>query len=370
MAEMGYPYSGGVFGQDPQAVRKQQLSSLLFGLGAGLIGDRGMASGIGKGALFGNELAQQAQENELKRMLFGLQQREAELNQGKFGLMQNQDTREEKKLQYDLSKIEAPKIDDIYDPATGRKRRGYFNSQGQWTDIGGVASPDEGGNTSPYYTPVYTGQGVNAFNNRTGGIGPALGQPLGQPILRTSDDPAIRGAVAGAENLAKAPTSSTAQDELILGDKAASSAENAIGILSSIITKDPQTGKSQNDTAFEGGLANWRALGTTFVPGKYRGADDLIDMENKLTGTALEQMRAVFGANPTEGERKILIDLQGAVNLKANQREEIIKRGIELMKARRRQTVGRMEKIRSGKFFNPTAAPPSIDDLLNKYGGP
>jgi hypothetical protein len=50
------------------------------------------------------------------------------------------------------------------------------------------------------------------------------------------------------------------------------------------------------------------------------------DLENIVLGTALTQLKAIFGAAPTEGERKILIDVQGSINKPANTRKAIWQR--------------------------------------------
>jgi hypothetical protein len=35
------------------------------------------------------------------------------------------------------------------------------------------------------------------------------------------------------------------------------------------------------------------------------------ELDKTVIGSALTQMKTIFGANPTEGERKILLDMQG-----------------------------------------------------------
>lgn len=57
-----------------------------------------------------------------------------------------------------------------------------------------------GGQRSPYFTPVYTPEGVGAFDNRTGVFTRETG---GQGVVKTADDPVTRGNVAEAEQYGK-----------------------------------------------------------------------------------------------------------------------------------------------------------------------
>ena len=147
------------------------------------------------------------------------------------------------------------------------------------------------------------------------------------------------------------PLSATAQKELFEADDVANSARNAIDILQSIIKKDPKTGLSQNDAAYEGGTANVRRIGMSFIPGQYESENATVDLQNKVTGQALESLRAIFGGMPTEGERKILIELQGSVNQKASQREAIFKRAIDLAEKRMKFSQDKAKKLREGSYF-------------------
>ena len=176
-----------------------------------------------------------------------------------------------------------------------------------------------------------------------------LGPNGAKPVLGPDGKPL--GPKKGA-----APLSATAQKELFEADDVANSAQNAIGILQSIIAKDPKTGKSQNDAAYEGGTANVRRIGMSFVPGSYEGESASVDLQNKVTGQALENLKAIFGGMPTEGERKILLDMQGSLNQKAPQREAIFKRAIELAKRRQAINQDKAKRLREGTYFGSGVA--------------
>lgn len=148
-----------------------------------------------------------------------------------------------------------------------------------------------------------------------------------------------------------AAMSASAQKELFEADDVANSAKNAIDILNSIIAQDPVSKKSQNDLAFEGGTAGFRKGVMGFVPGEYEGENASVDLQNKVTGQALESLRAIFGGMPTEGERKILIELQGSINQKASQRELIFKRAIGLAEKRMKFAQEKAKSLREGTYF-------------------
>lgn len=87
-------------------------------------------------------------------------------------------------------------------PATGKPEQFIVDDNGtvKWLGIPPVPGADGSGERSPYHTAVYTGEGIYDFNNRTGVTQPSPGGP---GILKTTDNPAVRGAVSGAEEGAK-----------------------------------------------------------------------------------------------------------------------------------------------------------------------
>lgn len=180
--------------------------------------------------------------------------------------------------------------------------------------------------------------------------------PVGYRLKPDGSMEPIPGGPADQKLNAQRPLSATAQKELFEADDVANSAKNAIDILQSIIAKDPKTKMSQNDLAYEGGTANMRRIGMSFVPGQYESENATVDLQNKVTGQALENLRAIFGGMPTEGERKILIELQGSVNQKASQREAIFKRAIDLAQKRMAFAQDKAKKLRGGTYFGAGVA--------------
>ncbi len=76
-------------------------------------------------------------------------------------------------------------------------------------------------------------------------------------------------------------------------------------------------------------------------------------LENLSTGNALEQLKAVFGAAPTEGERKILLDIQGAVNQPDHVRQDIYRRAQAAAERRLAFNEQRANELRGGTFYQP-----------------
>jgi hypothetical protein len=78
-----------------------------------------------------------------------------------------------------------------------------------------------------------------------------------------------------------------------------------------------------------------------------------IDFDNAVVGQALGQLKATFGGNPTEGERKILLDLQGASGKPAAVRNEILQRARVAAENRLRLNEQRSQELRGGTFYKP-----------------
>lgn len=75
------------------------------------------------------------------------------------------------------------------------------------------------------------------------------------------------------------------------------------------------------------------------------------DLTNLVTGNALQQLKAVFGGNPTEGERAILLDLQGSASLPDAARQKIYDRAIEMANRRLQFNQQRANELRGGTYY-------------------
>ncbi len=149
-----------------------------------------------------------------------------------------------------------------------------------------------------------------------------------------------------AEGKAKAtPLSAAAQKEVFESDEITQASKNAIGML--------QEAKKLNSQAYSGYGAKARAVIRSNLPGEDAGANATVDLDNLMTGQALESLKATFGGMPTEGERKILLDIQASADKTPKQRESILQRAIEAAERRVQFNEKKSGSLRDGTYFSP-----------------
>ncbi len=76
------------------------------------------------------------------------------------------------------------------------------------------------------------------------------------------------------------------------------------------------------------------------------------EMENLLSSGAVEKLKASFGGNPTEGERAILLSLEGLESKSKEERAKIMKNTYIKLKAVRAARQKRLNEISSGFYRN------------------
>jgi len=126
-----------------------------------------------------------------------------------------------------------------------------------------------------------------------------------------------------------------------------------------------------NDQAYEGSLSGARKmLGQAFASDDptYVATESL---DNLVTKGALESLRATFGGNPTEGERRILLDLQASSSKPKAVRQEIYQRALEAAQLRIDRESRRLSGLKSGEYgvvqgSGSTAAAPSAPSKPGK----
>lgn len=111
--------------------------------------------------------------------------------------------------------------------------------------------------------------------------------------------------------------------------------------------------------AFSGPYADKRGYAASFLgessdTGK-RGMATT-ELENVVTSNALTQLKAIFGGAPTEGERKILLDIQGSVNQPHGVRTKIFERAKQMAENRLKFNEQRSNELRGGTFYKPPGA--------------
>lgn len=84
-------------------------------------------------------------------------------------------------------------------------------------------------------------------------------------------------------------------------------------------------------------------------------------MENLLAEQALEKLKATFGAAPTEGERKILLDLQGIGAKSVEERAAIMRQAFKSLQNARERHQKRLNEIESGLYRNVKPAEGGLD---------
>ena len=158
------------------------------------------------------------------------------------------------------------------------------------------------------------------------------------------------------------PLTATDKKAILEADDMVAANENAIVAL--------DQAEKLSDDANSGWFAASRAaignnLPDVMVPDFVSSPDSsqaTTDMDNAIVGQALTSLKAIFGGNPTEGERKILLDLQGSSSMPKAVRKQIIQRAKELAKRRLEFNRQRAAQLRGGDYYrsqgaDSTAAP-------------
>lgn len=139
--------------------------------------------------------------------------------------------------------------------------------------------------------------------------------------------------------------SPTAQKELIQTDEEIQGGQAALTALNQAM--------KINDSAmgFKGAGAI-SSLGT-LLPESIRPAavDATENLDNILTSGALPQLKSIFGGMPTEGERKVLLEIQGSSNKSPAVRKQIFERAIEAANKRIEFSQKKAKALREGSYF-------------------
>lgn len=151
--------------------------------------------------------------------------------------------------------------------------------------------------------------------------------------------------------------SATAEKELFEADDNIKAGNSTIGLL--------KVAKELNDKAYSGYFAKTRATLRSNLPGESEQANATVELDNIMTTQALESLKTTFGAAPTEGERKILLDIQASADKTPAQRKAIIDRAIKASEQRLIFNTNKANSLRNGthNFVDPQAAQkPSVNN--------
>jgi len=131
--------------------------------------------------------------------------------------------------------------------------------------------------------------------------------------------------------------------------------------------------KELNNKAYSGFAAGARRTIARNIPGvgESEGVTATTEIENLVLSNGLDQLKAIFGGAPTEGERKILLDIQGSINMSPNERAKIWDRAMQAAARRMKTSQEKMDKIRKGAYGKITPEEKANGGLMGYAdGGP
>lgn len=131
-------------------------------------------------------------------------------------------------------------------------------------------------------------------------------------------------------------------------DAGAEAGSNVVGALDRAIEL---SGK-----AYEGPTAGMRGYVTSLWGNEAGAATE--ELSNLVTAQALDQLKATFGGLPSDGERKILLEIQGSANQAPKVREAIFKRAKAAAEKRIAFNRATANAIRSGSYFSEGGGQP------------
>ena len=144
------------------------------------------------------------------------------------------------------------------------------------------------------------------------------------------------------------PLSASDKKAILEADDAVASAETAISNLTQA--------KVLSAKAYEGPTAGVRGQITGYFGNE--AGQSTQELDNLVTTNALGQLKAIFGAAPTEGERKILLEIQGSSSLPHALRVKIYDRANELAGRRLELNKQRAAELRGQTYYKPGGGSP------------
>jgi hypothetical protein len=135
----------------------------------------------------------------------------------------------------------------------------------------------------------------------------------------------------------------TSMKEVFEADEGAQASSNVIQSL--------DTALGMNDKAYSGLGAQTRGYLTSLYGAE--GGEATENLQNVVTQQVLENLKATFGGMPTEGERQILLEVQGSVSKAPEVRKQIFERAKVAAQRRLEFNRAKAEGLRSGEYFQP-----------------
>lgn len=210
---------------------------------------------------------------------------------------------------------------------------------------------------------VYQGEG----QDRDGILGQIQERQLGAEAMGlTPEDPAYKSYILTGKmpREDQAPLTATDKRAILDADDAVLANTAVIDQLNSVITPDA-SGKSLNDRAGSGMFAGVQSFAARNDPTGLLDDETgqaTTELQNIVLGQALSSLKSIFGAAPTEGERKILVDLQASIDKTPQERKPIIERAIRMAKARLKFNEDRAASLRGGSYYKAGGGPATSAD--------
>lgn len=177
---------------------------------------------------------------------------------------------------------------------------------------------------------------VNWYKAQTGAV-------VAQQNANTAETKAQQ--VTGANGQTARKLNPTEQKQLFELEDGINADKAVIASLSSML--------SLADKTNSGFAAAGRARGWSNIGLASEQDNNTVLFDNMATEQALKQLKSTFGAAPTEGERKILMDIQASANKTPAQKKAIINNAMKAAKVRLAHRELLAEGIRTGQYMVP-----------------
>lgn len=151
----------------------------------------------------------------------------------------------------------------------------------------------------------------------------------------------------------QSPLTATDKKAILEADEMVAANENAILALDQAISINDKANQGFGASA-RGAFGN--ALPDILLPDFVSSPESsaaTAEYDNLVIGQALQSLKSIFGAAPTEGERKILMEMQGSASLPKEVRRGILERAKALAERRLEFNRQRSESLRGGSFYKP-----------------
>ena len=126
-------------------------------------------------------------------------------------------------------------------------------------------------------------------------------------------------------------------------DAAITAAQDALGSIREAISLSPK--------AFDGAFATRRGQITANF--EHEGGIATLNLNNVVQSGALAQLKSIFGGNPTEGERKILLEVSGSAEQPRAVRDAIFARAEKAIERRLGIAMNKAAELRDRSYYKP-----------------